>query len=217
MGFVDLQAAPLGMKPAALQSHPRWPGGIEGVRTTARLSHSKVQRSRHETGHFYPNNSNLRSFTCMRKELWYVGYRASAVLLGREGNSLDLPFISDKDTAFEAIANCSWHSRPWRTQGEFNNSAKVPRASSRLGLQPRLRTLSQHQITPLLEISLLGKAPSARGTTNPQPTSFLLLQWRNRVMCWLMLPLTLCICDLSLSQQYKGTQKTGWPLPKYLP
>lgn len=49
----------------------------------------------------------------MRKELWYVGCQASAVLPGREGNSLDLPFISDKDTAaFEAITNRSWHSRP---------------------------------------------------------------------------------------------------------
>lgn len=115
----------------------------------------------------------------MRKELWYVGCQASAVLPGREGNSLDLPFISDKDTPpFEAIANRSWHSRPWLTQGEFNNSAKNPRASSRLGLQPRLGTLSQHQITPQLEISLLGKAPSARGRRNPQPTGFLLLRWR---------------------------------------
>lgn len=132
------------------------------------------------TGYFYPNDSNLRSFTYMRKELWYLGCQASAVLRGREGNSLDLPFISDKDTPSEAVANRSWHSRPWRTQGEFNNSAKNPTASSRPGLQPRLGTLSQHQIMPLPEISLPGKAPSARGRRNPQPTGFLLLQWRDR-------------------------------------
>lgn len=117
-----------------------------------------------------------------------MGCQASAVLPGREGNSLDLPFISDKDTPFEAIANRSWHRRPWRAQGEFNNSAKKPRASSRLGLQPRLGTLSQHQITPLLEISLLGKAPSARGRRNPQPTGFLLLQWRGRADVLVLAP-----------------------------
>lgn len=190
----------------ALESQP---GGTEGVWASARLPHSKVQGpGSEEEGHFYPNDSNLRSFTCMRKELWYVGCQASAVLPGREGNSLDLPFISDKDTAaFEAITNRSWHSRPC-ARGESSIIQQKPRASSRLGLQPRLGTLPQHQTTPLLEISLPGKAPSARGRRNPQPTGFLCSSSGKGLMCWLMLPL----CDLVTCpclSSTKGLRKLG--------